>query len=359
MNQEKDFIRTRSLQTQHFLSKTQVDLKVLTTGHSDSDAVSPKLLSTGVHFALSTIPSNDLMSPDSRLLADALKQPGSLPLITAEPCLSPTGSRQSKDMKSRELETRLPQTNRPPHGMLPPRWSKEEDVNLAMGYQRHGFKWTAITRDPELNLSHRLGSQVRDRFRLKFSDLYEAPLPTPESKNTLERKAPKHLKTKTSNGDDESMKKDVGTSAIKKGEMAHDKDSALESHQDSLAPPSPPQLVISPSIEIGIGSERTRISKQHDGMLGLAIRCELGRPERMTEQCQEALSSSDERSRQSSTTADEARNLGITGLLNDAEQEVSRLPPIKYPYDDWRVDSVTLPPLLWEDMAARPIFDLD
>ena len=357
MNQEKEFIRNQCPQTQHFISRTSVDVKIMTVEHNGFDVVPTKLSSTGAHFTLSTIPANDLISTDSRLLANASNKPSCIPVNTLEPRLSPTGSRQLRDIESGEQEARLPQPNEPPHRTLPPRWSKEEDASLAMGYQKHGFKWTAITRDPELNLSHRIGSQVRDRFRLKFSDLYEAPPPTPEFKDTKKRKLPKHLKIRTSIGD-ENLKKDLETGSAKEREMIPHKNSALESQKDSSALSSPPLSVISPPIEIGIGSERILGSRQHDRMLGFATRREL-RTEPLPEQRQEGLYSYDERSRQSSTAADEARNLGIIGLLNDEEEEVSRLPSIKYPYDDWGVDSVTLPPLLWEDMAARPIFDLD
>ena len=61
-----------------------------------------------------------------------------------------------------------------------------------------------------------------------------------------------------------------------------------------------------------------------------------------------------------SAEAEEARNLGILGLLNDEDTQGSRLPSFKYAFeDDWGSNNVTLPPLLWEDMASRPIFDLE
>jgi len=45
----------------------------------------------------------------------------------------------------------------------------------------------------------------------------------------------------------------------------------------------------------------------------------------------------------------------IMGLLNDDEED-NRLSSFRY--DDWD-ENVTLPPLLWEDMATRPMFDLE
>ena len=46
---------------------------------------------------------------------------------------------------------------------------------------------------------------------------------------------------------------------------------------------------------------------------------------------------------------------GINGLLN-TEDEDNR--PSSFRYDDWE-ENVTLPPLLWEDMCPKPIFELD
>lgn len=46
----------------------------------------------------------------------------------------------------------------------------------------------------------------------------------------------------------------------------------------------------------------------------------------------------------------------IMGLLNDDDDDDNRLSSFRY--DDWD-ENVTLPPLLWEDMATRPMFDLE
>ena len=47
--------------------------------------------------------------------------------------------------------------------------------------------------------------------------------------------------------------------------------------------------------------------------------------------------------------------VGIMGLLNDKQEEVR---PTSFRYDEWE-ESVTLPPLLWEEMATKPMFDLE
>lgn len=51
-------------------------------------------------------------------------------------------------------------------------WSEEEDAELEKGFERHGFNWNLIVKDPNLHFENRSGGQVRDRFRLRFKDLY-------------------------------------------------------------------------------------------------------------------------------------------------------------------------------------------
>jgi hypothetical protein len=52
-------------------------------------------------------------------------------------------------------------------------WTTTEDENLLKGVGRHGFQWTAIHDDPELELSHRRATDLRDRIRNKFPDGYK------------------------------------------------------------------------------------------------------------------------------------------------------------------------------------------
>ncbi|KAL4971776.1 hypothetical protein BDW66DRAFT_17482 [Aspergillus desertorum] len=47
-----------------------------------------------------------------------------------------------------------------------------EDEALLKGYAVHGFQWTLIQQDNELNLGHRRATDLRDRFRTKFPHAY-------------------------------------------------------------------------------------------------------------------------------------------------------------------------------------------
>lgn len=55
-----------------------------------------------------------------------------------------------------------------------------EDEALIKGYTVHGFQWTQIQQDKGLNLSHRKATDLRDRFRTKFPEIYkEGGIPPP------------------------------------------------------------------------------------------------------------------------------------------------------------------------------------
>ena len=51
-------------------------------------------------------------------------------------------------------------------------WTSDEDENLLKGVVKHGFQWTAIHDDKELDLSHRKATDLRDRIRNKFPEGY-------------------------------------------------------------------------------------------------------------------------------------------------------------------------------------------
>lgn len=88
----------------------------------------------------------------------------------SDTALIPTNLPSVKRML-RAPSSRSPGLNRKKARKRP--WSKEEDEALAEGYRQHGFQWTLMARDPSFKFANRSGPQVRDRFRLKYPDLYE------------------------------------------------------------------------------------------------------------------------------------------------------------------------------------------
>ncbi len=174
---------------------------------------------------------------------------------------------------------------------LPPRaWTDAEDVDLVKGYQKHGFQWSLIARDPNLTFSNRTGAHVRDRFRLKFPDVYRDVSKT-------QRDALAEGKTR--------KEKDLEKSNLRGNDGPVEVVDDAQGHDDN-------------GNDYGIQGQTLSNS--------------------MTKQSLSATAP-----------------FNIMGLLNDDEED-NRLSSFRY--DDWD-ENVTLPPLLWEDMATRPMFDLE
>ena len=349
MNQEKDSIRCGSSHNPASLPDLVVDGSSSTAEHTDFEGAS--LSSSSTQSQMSSLTLRGMKSTSG--VGGSRNAVSGLASINI-PWLPPTKTRRPKDSQPKP-----PQPYKP-HRSLPPRWTKEEDENLINGYKKYGFSWTAITKDPDMQLSHRLGAQVRDRFRLKFSELYQAA--PPSTGKTQGKPQPRYKPTKE--------KSDIGSSLEVATVPRTPKRRKTGLHTDASegrkAPRTKPRHTPLSSKPFTLPTELETATRVLNHDCEQDSRYESVRDLRPEPQglpqgvFPEILNYSDERSRQSSVTADDARHLGILGLLNDEEEEqVSRLPPFKYPYEDWGEDSVTLPPLLWEDMAARPMFDLE
>ena len=244
-----------------------------------------------------------------------------------------------------ERAERLPTWPHKAHRNRPPRWTKKEDASLIKGYEKHGFAWTAIAKDPELCLSSRTGAQVRDRFRLNHPRAYSSSVPIPLSDVASMGPEPESL-----------------TGSISREGLQLSRENSQ--HLFTLAPlhMEKPGLR-GPNRPFGGTSETSKRAEVVPDI----------QPRLVGEPMIELYGSRDQASRQSSVAADEARSLGILSLLNDEtpadesvgngeedmQQETCRLPPYKYSYDDWATDSLTLPPVNWEDLAPRPLFEID
>lgn len=182
-------------------------------------------------------------------------------------------------------------------------WSKEEDDALREGYRQYGFQWTAIAKDPSLGLVNRSGNQVRDRFRLKYAHLY--------------------------GGQSAKCQTDSGVaSTTMEGNPGSDSQSAKakETLKTMVNDDDGDQVSID-----GSGSEGSSDEDDHEPLS----------PKRST----------------GGTRASAAAPFDITNILNDEDED--NRPSASFRYDGWG-ESVTLPPLLlWEDMATRPMFELE
>ena len=69
-------------------------------------------------------------------------------------------------------------------------WTEAEDAELEKGFRRHGYNWNAMVKDTDLYFDGRSGGQIRDRFRLKFKELYEGQDVTHVPNKAAERADP-------------------------------------------------------------------------------------------------------------------------------------------------------------------------
>ena len=307
-------------------------------------------------------------------------------------------------------------------------WTKSEDESMARGYQQYGFQWTAMTRDPTLNLARRTGPQVRDRFRLKFPAHYQdsVPLPLPDG---TER--PPRIRSARAARRAEAARGELQLHVVWAKGASRPAEKGVQAPATSANPGSGPgepgPVYQSPYAPMGRTTQAARAQEKGpttqrpssplaSESAGTTTASEVP-PERRpaaplpVERLPSSRTSDSlqDRDREESPTdapspdepdeteTETVRHMGILGLLNDDADVVapptathgaavsgsqsvptgytgsngtgdgtgdggsSRLPPFKSTFEEWSTveDSVELPPLLWEDMASRPIFELD
>ena len=174
-------------------------------------------------------------------------------------------------------------------------WTPEEDDALLQGHRKYGFKWTKIASDESLHLQRRSGNNCRDRFRLKYPQWYGEPRGDHSDMN--EHKVAKIGEEKSSHA--------LPTEAPLPQELK-----SSQQYQDE------PNDCSWQSFDEPAETDKRGHTSGGENRLGPP----------------------------STTPLD-----GIMSLLND---------PDGAPYEGWD-DNVTLPPLQWEDMATRPMFDLE
>ncbi|KAL6713535.1 hypothetical protein ACLMJK_009000 [Lecanora helva] len=173
----------------------------------------------------------------------------------------------------------LQKTERPAQRARKRHWTEAEDAELEKGFRQYGYNWNAMVKDPNLHFDGRSGGQIRDRFRLKFKDLYEGQDLTHVPNKAAERADPQRKRHSEQNATTENPR-----------------DSSIHLRNDGVE------------------------------------------------------------------TADQFKMTSRTpssSTLINGEEELSRLSNSILHNDlEWD-DNLTLAPLTWEDMAARPIFPFD
>ena len=177
-------------------------------------------------------------------------------------------------------------------------WSEAEDSALIAGYEKHGFSWAKIAKDPALTFCSRTGPQIRDRFRQLFPTSYG------EGRAMKEREGSKIKQQNLSNSKSTAFDEIITCHGTKtKGKNSNTKTGAREPASSDID-----NVAVNPQTHYSI----CRIPFQPS-----------------------------------------ASNT-IMGILN---QELDDNPPSSAMSSEDLDQGTTLPPLMWEDLATRPLFD--
>lgn len=198
---------------------------------------------------------------------------------------------------------------------------------LVNGYRQYGFQWCQMVKDPSLNFVDRTGPQVRDRFRQKFPELYaqqSAPAIDPRSYSNGKPKPANERRASALPAIDSKLSKDMcevrelGTTSDKAQE-----DLELRNHEPITA---------------GISNSSTTATTAPYAIMDL-------------------LNDEEEEEGEEDEEGEERRNMAGTSNYLDGEEENPHSSSLRYGY----CDDVTLPPLqlVWEDLATRPMFDIE
>ena len=220
-------------------------------------------------------------------------------IITEIQASSPAATKDSPLKNSR-----LPVRARKHH------WTEAEDAELDKGFRKYGYQWNLMVKDPDLHFDRRSGGQIRDRFRLRFPELYNQ-----QDANTQPKKPPDKKS---------SSKKTTTTQAPPTRNKSHDFLNELITKGDN---------------DDGVGGDNM-------------------------EPLPDGRKSPPSKSTPTTTTAQPSSSFITTGLnlnLNNVDDEDNRLSlSNSILHDDWDWnENLTLAPVAWEDMANKPMFSFD
>jgi len=67
-------------------------------------------------------------------------------------------------------------------------WTEAEDDELEKGFHKYGYQWNLIAKDESLHFENRTAPQIRDRFRLRWPELYGQEGPPPAKSVPMRKK---------------------------------------------------------------------------------------------------------------------------------------------------------------------------
>ena len=128
----------------------------------------------------------------TEVMTTSLYQPFLPPMTNDVPEISSTLLVTNKDssLKDRRLTVRA----RKHH------WTEEEDAELDKGFRRYGYQWNLMVKDPDLHFDKRSGGQIRDRFRLRFPEVYNQQDANSQQKKHADKKSSDRRPAQASSG---------------------------------------------------------------------------------------------------------------------------------------------------------------
>lgn len=226
-------------------------------------------------------------------------------------------------------------------------WTAAEDEEMDRGFRLHGYKWELIAKDPDLHFDNRTGSQIRDRFRLRYPDLYAQQGVILTDGGTPSVKDEKAKNAASRKGKRQSQRKDL-----------QDKNAASVTQSDA----GPPKA--GKCRNLGNEAKGNESSFAIDRVLNSEreIRPENG-------------GSDDSSGRTNKTSKQASSNAGVDWLQSrlvhpgdSSAAETTKLPTLALPSigpEEWvdadvpGASSLTLPPLNWEDLVPpSTMFDI-
>ena len=186
-------------------------------------------------------------------------------------------------------------------------YTEEEDSNLLKGFNLYGAQWATIQRDSTLHLQERRAMDLRDRFRIRYSDLYAQAgyVPKPQ----IDRAKPVTLVTSNEEALQRVAKSFSPPPVAIAGPLPL---------SDSLTPPSSV-----PEEKLAETAESEEFRKSQEDFRGTLF----------------------------NGNGNENRN--VPDPVPSLQEDTTTL------FGEW--EDNTLPPLAltWEEMVARPMFDID
>ena len=249
-------------------------------------------------------------------------------------------------------------------------WTAAEDEAMIKGFEIHGYRWELMARDGDLHFDNRTGAQIRDRFRLRFPLTYAqqihaqqnardpyglgalaASMPVPKDTQTSQDS------TEPTEGRKEKSQSDrtVPPEAARSVNVINNYDTLLDAHTSSIrSSVTNTQFERDwPIIDPGGPDESSDIRNNKS----------ISSTKALTTPPVPGLTALTTGAASTGANSEWPSRL-LHGAVGDDDDDVDAAETARLSTDlagyDWNYepDSLTLPPLTWEDMVPALMFDI-